>query len=235
MKSSRKKLTQRGLINQSDIIPYISLKENELLNLMNSESSHERSIAAELLSNFPKKEVIKALCLGLSIEKKLYTKLNICKSLMKIGKQAVPEMLKYLGKIGRNQYKEIPEEEFRKKSYPLARDIIARTLAHMNMDILPELTGTLDSDNINATREVIDSIGFICFYNESDYPVPHLIKCYKKNNYDAVIKWKIIRSFRSFNNRKVIEMLEEIICNEPNFYLKREAEISLGIIRNRNK
>ena len=40
-------------------------------------------------------------------------------------------MVEYLGQIGNNQHKVLPTNGFNKKSYPLPRDIIARTLAHM--------------------------------------------------------------------------------------------------------
>jgi hypothetical protein len=235
MKSDMENLQKRGFIDRYDESSYQNYGRDELLDLLNSMNAQERSIAANQLKEYPDKKVISALCLRLSIEKSLYTKLIICDSLRSIGKKAVPEMLKYLGKIGKNQYKEIPEAEFKKKSYPLPRDIIARTLAHMDKEILPELISVLDSGNIYSIREVIDSIGFICFYNSSDYPAPYLLRCYKKYDKDPVVCWKIIRAFRSFNNMEIIKILDRIIENEKNIYIKREAGISLRIIKDRNK
>ncbi|MCC0704505.1 hypothetical protein IC213_15705 [Clostridioides sp. ES-S-0049-02] len=52
------------------------------------------------------------------------------------------------------------------KSYPLARDIITRSLARMNVEILPVLFDVLESDDRIKISEVIDAIGFMIFYNQ---------------------------------------------------------------------
>ena len=64
----------------------------------------------------------------------------------------------YLAKIGKNQYKELPSEPSRKKSYPLPRDIIARTLAKMDTSIMPFLMKVLKEDDLSKISEVIDAI-----------------------------------------------------------------------------
>ena len=56
-------------------------------------------------------------------------------------------MVEYLGQIGNNQHTVLPTNGFNKKSYPLPRDIIARTLAHMKEDILPVLMDVLKTNN----------------------------------------------------------------------------------------
>lgn len=96
-------------------------------------------------------------------------------------------MFEYLGKIGNNQHKVLPSNGFNKNNYPLPRDIIARTLAHMNEVILPELLDVLKSNNILAIREVIDAIGFICFYHKihfnsqiTEQPFVQNIKLYRR-------------------------------------------------------
>lgn len=78
-------------------------------------------------------------------------------------------MVNYLGTIGKNQYKELPEKKINKKSYPLPRDIVARTLAHMGGKVLPELIKLLKSSNVVAIREALNAIGFIGFYNSKAY------------------------------------------------------------------
>ncbi|MGM9988401.1 MAG: hypothetical protein ACI35O_14385 [Bacillaceae bacterium] len=48
----------------------------------------------------------------------------------------------------------------------MLRDIIARALAHVPNDILPILLKVLKTNNLVAIREMIDAIGFICFFNK---------------------------------------------------------------------
>jgi len=94
-------------------------------------------------------------------EKKLYTKIEICNSLVSYGKESVPELVKRLGKIVDSQHKHIPEAEFRKNSYSLPRDIAARTIIRIGRDALPLLTETLKSKDISTISEAIDKAGEI--------------------------------------------------------------------------
>lgn len=146
-------------------------------------------------------------------------------------------MIKYLGSIGNNQYKELPHKKFNKSSYPLPRDIIARTLARMNIYILPELIKVLHTDNIIVLREVIDSIGFICFYNSVNFCESisnELIVCLNHYGYDSIIKWKIVRALESFGSKVVIDVLVKIAENDDEEIIRVEAARSLEIIESRS-
>jgi HEAT repeat protein len=169
----------------------------------------------------------------LSSENKLYTKIELCDALAKMGICAVKTMSEYLGRIGNNQYTKLPEEEFKKKSYPLPRDIISRTLAHMGKEVLPYLLEVLMTKDNLAIREVIDAIGFICFYEKIDYPLKDLITCFNINSDDRLIRWKVVRALGSSSNGAAIDLLTKIKNSDNEGRIRKEAERSLRIIQQR--
>ncbi|MBE9511720.1 MAG: hypothetical protein IMY71_12655 [Bacteroidetes bacterium] len=81
---------------------------------MNSKSVVERTVSARLIAKIKNPKSIYFLCLALEKENILYTKIEICNSLISYGKLAIPELVKLLGKIGNNQHKHIPKKEFKK-------------------------------------------------------------------------------------------------------------------------
>jgi HEAT repeat protein len=169
-------------------------------------------------------------------EKKLYTKIELCDALLKGGVQSAKIMVEYLGKIGNNQHTVLPAKSFNKTSYPLPRDIIARTLAHMKEEILPVLMDVLKTNNIPAIREVIDAIGFLCFYNNihtNTHLTNALILCLRTNFTDNIIRWKLVTAFGSFNDSNIIQALKELEENDLQLDIRNEAKRSLNIIYNR--
>jgi len=73
--------------------------------LINSKEAYKRTISVRLLStlNTDDDYIITLLCEKLTQEKKLYTKIEICNALSSMGTKAAKVMVKYLGKIGKNQ------------------------------------------------------------------------------------------------------------------------------------
>lgn len=234
-KSSELQLKNRGYIQENDLYDYRSLRIPELMELLDSKNAFERTIAVRLISCLMRNDEQKAilLCASLSNEDKLYTKIELCEALTKMGICAVKTMSRYLGKIGNNQYKELPEEEFKKKSYPLPRDIISRTLAHMGKEVLPYLEGVLQTKDALAIREVIDAIGLICFYEHIEYPLNHLITCSSVNNDDKIIRWKVARAMGSFNSSVAIDFLNDVRKSDTEKRIQQEAQRSLEIIQQR--
>jgi hypothetical protein len=172
----------------------------------------------------------------LTHEKKLYTKIELCDALSKGDVQSAEIMVEYLGQIGNNQHKVLPTNGFNKKNYPLPRDIIARTLAHMEKEILPVLLNVLKTDNTLAIREVVDAIGFMCFYHKihsNNQIIDALLLCLKNNYKDDITRWKLVRAFESFNKVNVIHKLMDIEKNDNQLIVRNEAKRSLGIIYNR--
>ena len=72
--------------------------------------------------------MVDKLCHQLAIEKKLYTKIALCETLAECAELSIEPLIGLLGRIGKNQETQIPEIGFYKVSYPLQRDIAARTI-----------------------------------------------------------------------------------------------------------
>ncbi|MEG0471078.1 MAG: HEAT repeat domain-containing protein [Solibacillus sp.] len=238
MKSSDFKLRSRGKITSEDLQQYINHTQIELLEMLKSKEAYRRTIAVKILSEKYDltDDLIHLFLHTLKQEKKLYTKIELCDALSKGDVQSAKIMVEYLGQIGNNQHIELPTNGFNKKSYPLPRDIIARTLAHMKEDILPILMDVLKTNNVPAIREVIDAIGFICFYNNihsNPQIIDALFQCLRNN--DNIIRWKLVRAFESFNDINVIKTLMEIEQNDSQLVIRNEAKRSLEIINNRIK
>lgn len=238
MKSSEEQLIKRGKIENNDIEKYIHSTKESLIEGLKSKEACERSIAARILGekHINHEEIIHMLCEILKKEKKLYTKNEICNALSMADENSVSIMSNYLGAIGNNQHKELPDKKFNKSSYPLPRDIIARTMVRMNIKILPELLDILEGNDINKIREVIDTIGFLSFYNKVESPeyiLQKLICCLNTYKDDNIIRWKVIRALESFDYEISIDILEQFVDDEEEEMIKIEAIRSLEIIQKR--
>lgn len=241
MKSSREDLKKRGYINETDLQAYVYSSPQDLLKLLKSARAYERTVAVRLLERntvMSKKELSEVLLLSLTIEKSLYTRLEICNVLAKGDIQTAQMMIAYLGKIGNNQYDCLPDRVSQKMSYPLPRDIIARTLGKMNVDILAVLLDTLGNNEISVIREALDAIGYMCFYNEvskKEIVREKLIKCCQSYKADEIIRWKIVRALSSFSDKHGVAWLEMISRSDKERLIRDEAERSLKIMKKRYK
>lgn len=238
MKSSDSQLKSRGKITSKDLQQYSNHTQIELFEMLKSKEAFKRTIAVNILSEKYDltDDLIRLFLHTLKQEKKLYTKIELCDALSKGNVQSAKIMVEYLGQIGNNQHIVLPTNGFNKKSYPLPRDIIARTLAHMKEEIIPVLMDVLKTNNIPAIREAIDAIGFICFYNKihsNTQIIDALILCLGNNFNDNIIRWKLVRAFESFNDINVIKTLVEIEQNDSQLVIRNEAKRSLKIINNR--
>lgn len=229
MKSTEKQLENRGYSSSEIESEFAEKSFNELIELLNSKSAVERTVSARLIAKTKNSKSIPFLCLALEKEKKLYTKIEICNSLVSYGKESVPELVKRLGKIGDSQHKHIPEIEFKKNSYPLPRDIAARTIIRIGRDALPLLIENLKSKDISTISETIDAIGHICYYDKQEEVMYRLIDCYESNSENELIKWKIIRSMSAFTeSEKFLNKEYELVENDK---LKQEILRSKKLIR----
>jgi len=198
MKSSEEQLKSRGFITIGYEKGFSDLSFNERIKLLRSDSPVERSLGARLLSNNNNAESVSHLILALTIEKKLYPKIEICNSLVSFGKKAVVPLTGFIGKVGKNQHRKVSETKFKKDNYPLPRDIVCRTLIRIGDDALPYLSDMLDSKEINVLSEVIDTIGFICFYKSDRGIYSKLLECFDRNPDNDLIRWKIFRALSAF-------------------------------------
>jgi len=250
MKSSNEDLRKRGQFEQGDINRLLPLNNNELIALVNSKLPVERSVAIRLLSqrgNIRNTDFATLLLQRLTIEKCLYTKLEICNALEKGNAETATQMVNYLKCIGKNQYLRLPDKVSLKTSYPLPRDIIARSLGKMNTSILPVLIDVLYSGDINRIPEVLDGLGFMVFYHQ-DLVTPqllrHIIKTMVTYSDEEVIIWKCVICLSAFPLMESIHILNDICetkSNETNSNETNSNETncnktkSSGIIRNEAK
>lgn len=236
MISSEEDLRKRGLITENDIIKFQNQSNDELMLLVNSESAVERSVSVNLLSkriDIENLDFVNLLLERLCVEKKLYTKIEICKVLEKGNIKTAEQMVKYLGKIGKNQYKYLPEKVSMKKSYPLPRDIIARTLGKMDIEVLPTLFNVLKGDDIQKISEVIDAIGFLLFYNptyDSEYSFKLIIDVLNRYSENRLITWKCVTCLSSFKKEESFNILKQILRKHKNDIIIEEAKRSIRLI-----
>src|SRR3989339_1201627 len=167
MKSTKVALAQRGFVDDEFVKSFANKNIKELITLLQSNVPQERTAAAKILGAKKEKSAIKHLCLALEKEKSLYSKISISNALSNIGEAAIPSLIKLLGKIGNNQHKAPPAKPFRKKSYPLPRDIAARTIIRIGETALPYLEECLIVGSEAQISEAIDAIGHIAFYSKN--------------------------------------------------------------------
>lgn len=233
MKSSVKDLKRRGFVTDEEIAALEGTPQEILLELLHSENAVTRSAAACNL-DAAIESVAYELLKHLSIEKCLYTRIAICETLEKGDCSTAMQMTKYLGKIGKNQHKEVPDKVSDKKSFPLPRDITARSLGKMRADTFPVLLEVLKERETAKIQEVLDAIGFMVFYNpalatcENIRPVLALLESYADN---PLIEWKVILCLSSFPITESKTVLLQYAGKEGTLGL--EAQRSLNIIEMR--
>ncbi|TDW24932.1 hypothetical protein EDD63_10788 [Breznakia blatticola] len=191
-RSTRTQLESRGFIEHFDIYPNKREKETSIVNL-NDKQAIKRTIAAKHLSLFAnEEEICKLLLQRLTIEKALYTRMEICKSLQNATQQ-VGLLIDYLAVIPNKQYTTLPKRITKKNSYPLPRDLIARTLGRMDIEVLPDLLNALVIKPRKVQREAIIAIGYLLYNNDfSDEIVFKIIEATYYNSKDPVYRWKVM-------------------------------------------
>lgn len=230
MKSSEEKLQKRGFATEQDIDLLRGKSQKELLELLHSGNTVLRTAAAINLAITP--ENGKQLLDQLSVEKCLYTKISICKKLEQGNAETANEMINYLGKIGKNQHKQLPEKVSLKKSFPLPRDLAARSLARMSITVFPILLQVLQSKDIEKISEILDAIGFMVFYNQqlsTEQNAQIIYITLLKYKDIPLIQWKAILCLSAFPLESSKSILESFI--DQNNLLGKEAIKSLNFIK----
>ncbi len=168
------------------------------LELLQNKDPQQRTLAARLLANSDNYKVIAALCKALEKEKSLYTKLEICKTLATCKDKALLCLIPILGQIGHNQHKVPDTKPWKKKSFPLPRDIVARIMIRMGEKALPALECTINLDDPTIVSEALDAYGFVNFYAKKIPCTILLDKCRERFASNALILWKIKRIIKAF-------------------------------------
>ncbi|MET4002679.1 hypothetical protein ABIB48_001395 [Arthrobacter sp. UYCu511] len=236
MKSSRSQLRDRGFLGIEDLDVFSHLSTADLAQLLDSEDPLERSAAIRLLAQKaqPDASTNRLFADRLKRETKLYTKIELCEALQTGGEEAAQMLIPLLGTIGRNQHKQPSTDAFRKSSYPLPRDIVARILARMDPAILPTMTSVIQSGTRAQVVEVIDAVGFMCFYSSATeahrlVALRALLKRLQGSPNDELMQWKIVRALESFNHPDSLSILRGIIEDSAVPALHQEAQRSLAL------
>ena len=234
LKSDLDKLTNRGMALDDDINMLKNYSLEKLIDCLNNDNAIIRTSASiNLMPYINEDSVQNELLMQLSEEKSLYTKIAICETLQHGNIDTAEKMTEYLGIIGNNQYKKLPKKISSKKSYPLPRDIIARTLSKMDISIVPALIKILKSNNLIKIYEAIDAFGYICFYNktlQNEKNLEYIIKLMNKYKDDKLLVWKCITCLSAFNLDKSKEILNSFINKDSKDILSLEAKRSLSIL-----
>ncbi|MFV0393370.1 MAG: hypothetical protein ACK5LC_03090 [Coprobacillaceae bacterium] len=228
MKSSKHDLEKRGYIEKERYNDNSFFKK-ELLEMITNDVALIRSKGVLLLKeNYNiTKEDIKLLLTQLTKEKALYTKIYICETLTSLGAIAAKEMIPYLGMIGNNQHKVIPDWVSKKKNYPLARDIIARALAFMEPEVFPILLEILDSNDQMKIAEGLDAIGYIMFYHPkviNKERIDRLYQLYTLYQDNVLITWRIVTCLSACTKEQGEELLEKISKEQDHPTIQADIE-----------
>lgn len=216
MKSTNDELRKRGMPTETEIISLSKLVLSELVTRLQDADSSIRSAAAVNMRSFTD-EAADELLLQLSNEKCLYTRLAICDTLESGSLETARKMTEYLGKIGNNQHKVVPDKVSAKKSFPLPRDIIARSLGKMDVSVFPVLIEVIDNNKIEQVSEVLDAIGYMVFYHSdlaTEKNCEKIISLAAKYASNSVVLWKIILCLSAFPCKESKEMLLRYINHE---------------------
>ena len=228
MASKLEQIRGRGFLTDGIASEFENISFDEKIELLGSKIATERTLGARLLRDESTEEVVGCLINALMTEEKLYPKIEICNALSEMEEIAIKPLVMCLGKIGNNQHKIIPQEEFLKDSYPLPRDIASRTLIRIGGNAIPELLKHLKVEDKSILSEVIDTIGHINFNSEPGDIYELLKSCYNRNNREDLIKWKIIRAFSGINESE--DFLNNQYVEINNKRLKKEIKRSLRLI-----
>lgn len=237
MKSTDKQLQGRGKATREDILKYSRLSNCELLENLSSDDAVVRTSSVHLLSKrFPihEKQFVNILLKQLKNENALYTRLEICEVLKDGNAMTAKMMFPYLCKIKSKQYKKVPEKGSSKISYPLPRDIIARTLGKMNPYIIKDMLALLDIRDKSKVSELLDAIGYMIFYNPelATYPNFKKISNFIYNNKKSeLLLWKSITCLSAFPIPESIELLKELDYEGYSKPIQDEIKRSLKIIK----
>lgn len=232
LKTNEELLSKRGLLAKGAEDQYQNLDFEQILTLLTSKTATDRTLAARLIGITRDVACIEPLITALTVEQKLYSKLGICKTLEAYGQESVLPLVQQLGKIGDNQHQDLSDEPFRKDSYPLPRDIAARTLVRMGLVAVPALLEALENGDVKRVSEAIDAIGFINFYETVPECYEHILTCYRLHKKHELIRWKCIRAMSGCAEAE--DFLLELQKVETHPIMKFEIERSLRLASQNN-
>lgn len=199
--------------------------------MLNYDNPQKRTISASILGERQDKEAIIPLCMAFKREKALYSRIAISEALSQIGDPAVGPLIDLLGKIGKNQETELPQKYFNKKSYPLVRDMAARTLVKIGKPATPYLIEVIENGAEFKAQQAIDAIGGIAAKTGDRRALKILIIRIEGCFYDGdkITLWKTVRALSGFkNSEEAVDSLIRITMGDFDSPIIWEALRSLG-------
>ena len=222
---------KRGQVPSEEIESHAEFKTERLIEMLKSVEPQERTIAAAVLGNKQDKKSIMPLCAALEREKALYSRIAMSEALGKMGDDAVLPLIKLLGKIGNNQEMELPKKYFNKKSFPLARDMAARTIIKIGKPATPYLIKVVEEQDDYTIQQAIDTLGGIAANTDDRSALPALINGLKSHSGNKITLWKIIRSLSAFKHSSdALPPLLNILKNDCDAAIIWETARTLGQI-----
>lgn len=235
MKSNEQQLKDRGYFTKNVTVIYSTKTNEELWILLTSKNAQQRSIAVYMLSKrneIKSPEFVKTLIQMLQKERKLYTRLAISNAFEKGNDETALQLQPYLGKIGCNQHHHIGRTS-KKKSYPLARDIVARIIC--NMKVSPSYLLQLFDLPVIQLREALDIVGWHLFYNDYDIkPFYQRLSVLMQQSSDDVVLWKCMTCCSALPYTYAKTLLEPYVIQEGSPF-SLELNRSLSISKARSK
>lgn len=218
---------RRGWIENSELTSYENNTVDELLSLFSSENAQARTIAAKLLPLDC--ETTNILLDSLVHEPALYTRLAITEKLESGDASTAKKMIPFLAVIGNNQHR-FPIEPSKKKSFPLPRNLIARSLGRMQPEIFSVLLDAAKTLPAAKLSELIDALGYMAFYHPSlatNEAYQQLLVIRAAHDTEPLIQWKLLICFSAFPQSR------ELLRKETHF--RGEARRSLKLIAQKTK
>lgn len=233
--SQSKKLNRekRGQISGEYLSKFRELSDEKLILMLKSEDPKKRTASAKILGKTRNSKNVSSLCDAMKNEKALYSRIAMSESLGYMGVIAVPNLIELLGKIGNNQERELPSKYFKKKSFPLQRDLAGRTIVKIGKPALPYLIHTISNHEYVFTKEqAVDAVGGITFKTNDHSAVDVIIQTIQENTNipnNRVLYWKSIRALGGFKkNRIASDVLIKVLKTENEPPILWETMRSLG-------
>jgi HEAT repeat protein len=227
-KLDRKK---RGQISPEELKAYVEFKTEHLIEMLSTDNPQERTIAATILGTRGDKKGILPLCTSLKKEKALYSRIAMSEALGKMGYAAVPPLIKLLGQIGNNQEIELPKKYFNKKSFPLARDMAARTIIKIGKPAAPHLINVMEEQDDLIIQQAIDALGGIAAKSGDKKALPVLLNGLEIYSDNKITLWKIIRALSGFKHcEETLDPLISILESNYDAPIIWESARTLGQI-----
>ncbi len=222
---------KRGQISSEELEAYVEFGAEHLIEMLETENPKKRTIAATILGNKRDEKGILPLCASLKKEKTLYSRIAMSEALGKMGGSAVPPLIKLLGQIGNNQETELPEKYFNKKSFPLARDMAARTIIKIGKQATPYLIEVVEKQDDYTLQQAVDALGGIAAKTGDKSALHVLINGLETHSDNEITFWKIVRSLSGFkHSTEALIPLLNILENDYDPAIIWESARTLGQI-----